>query len=108
MILRNPEGHLKSFIITFARFSNLSTFNYYKIHVFLPVFYIQTIKFMKSKALTLMFCLINYMGFAQVEMQTDTVMFNNKPLIATDRIDLLKNVDVIANMQYGLNSYWQG
>jgi hypothetical protein len=63
---------------------------------------------MKTQTIILLFFLTAFSTYAQVERQTDTVMYNKEPLISVDRVDLLKNVDVIANMQYALNNYWQG
>lgn len=42
--------------------------------------------------------------FAQYQKQTDTTVNHMKPLISLERVNLLKNVDMIANMQYGLRN----
>ncbi len=49
--------------------------------------------------------LLTIAGFAQTEKQIDTT--NYKPLISADRVKLLSNMDVIANMQYSLNNYFE-
>jgi hypothetical protein len=41
---------------------------------------------------------------AQVQRQTDTTSY--KALISADRVKLLQNMDVIANMQYSMNNYF--
>lgn len=43
--------------------------------------------------------------YAQTEKQSDTST-NYKSLITADRVKLLSNMDVIANMQYGFNNYF--
>jgi hypothetical protein len=56
-----------------------------------------------------MLSLATLYSFAQVEPQVtrpDTVLYQGEPLISTERVDLLKNVDVIANMQFGFNNYF--
>jgi hypothetical protein len=55
--------------------------------------------------LTIAACL-SIAASAQTEKQTDTSSQNTRSLISADRVKLLANMDVIANMQYGINSYF--
>ncbi len=45
-----------------------------------------------------------FQAMAQVEKQSDTTDY--KSLISVDRVKLLSNMDVIANMQFALNNYF--
>lgn len=55
----------------------------------------------------LIICLCIAIGMqAQTEKQTDTSKQNSKSLISVDRVKLLANMDVIANMQFAMNNYF--
>lgn len=52
----------------------------------------------------LLCCLLVFLSLnasAQVEKQIDTTINGYKPIISVDRVKLLQNVDMIANMQFG-------
>ncbi|MEX6691097.1 porin [Danxiaibacter flavus] len=44
---------------------------------------------------------------SQIEKQIDTSINHTTPIIPTEKVELLKNIDVIANMQYGFNNDFQ-
>lgn len=59
---------------------------------------------MKKLTATCCFAIIAFGSFAQVQRQTDTTSY--KALISADRVKLLQNMDVIANMQFAMNNYF--
>jgi hypothetical protein len=64
---------------------------------------------MKKILLSACSMLLVLASLAQTERQTyDTTGTNYRSLISVDRVKLLSNVDVIANMQFALNNRWQG
>lgn len=62
---------------------------------------------MRIVILCALICLLSVQLFAQRHPQFDTAINRITPIIPTDRAELLKNVDVIANVQTSLNSYFQ-
>lgn len=59
-----------------------------------------------KKLLATIGCLLTFSAlWAQTEKQTDTTA-NYDALISVDRVKLLSNMDVIANMQFGMNNYF--
>ncbi len=59
---------------------------------------------MKNLIAALFFTGISFIAFSQTEKQSDTATY--KSLISADRVKLLSNMDVVANMQYALNNYF--
>lgn len=60
---------------------------------------------MKTLLFVAAFLIIAFAGMAQNEKQYDTTS-DYKSLITADRVKLLQNMDVIANMQFGFNNYF--
>jgi hypothetical protein len=61
---------------------------------------------MRSNILIICLLALAAPALAQVEKQADTTT-SYKSLINADRVKLLQNMDVIANIQYALNNYFQ-
>jgi hypothetical protein len=59
---------------------------------------------MKKLTASCCFVLLTMGTIAQVQRQTDTTSY--KALISADRVKLLQNMDVIANIQYAMNNYF--
>lgn len=59
---------------------------------------------MKKLTACCCFAILTFGAIAQVQRQTDTTSY--KALISADRVKLLQNMDVIANMQFAMNNYF--
>ncbi|HSR38909.1 MAG TPA: porin, partial [Phnomibacter sp.] len=59
---------------------------------------------MKKLTACCCFAILTFGAIAQVQRQTDTTYY--KALISADRVKLLQNMDVIANMQFAMNNYF--
>jgi hypothetical protein len=60
---------------------------------------------MKNFLLAFAWCCMATTAFAQTEKQSDTTD-NTNPLISAERVKLLANMDVMANMQFAMNNYF--
>jgi hypothetical protein len=59
---------------------------------------------MKKLTACCCFAIMAFSAMGQVQRQTDTTSY--KALISADRVKLLQNMDVIANMQFAMNNYF--
>lgn len=57
-----------------------------------------------KKLLSILFMLISYAGIAQQQIERNAKQY--EPIIPARRQELLKNMDVVANMRFGLNNYF--